>query len=117
MMSSLNLPKPTNNFLFPFVFPSTFFTRNMKAPKHRHTYTNKHTHAHTLTNKLTRTSKHIPFTHTHTRTTKQDMLPSSLGQNKNWVNCSYITGVAKVRPSKDFLRPLCQILDVQLSYL
>jgi len=27
------------------------------------------------------------------------------------------TGVAKVRPSKDFLRPLCQILDAQLSYL
>ncbi len=28
-----------------------------------------------------------------------------------------IAGVAKVRPSKDFLRPLCQILDAQLSYL
>jgi len=30
--------------------------------------------------------------------------------------CS-ITGVAKVRPSKDFLRPLCQILVASLSYL
>jgi hypothetical protein len=35
----------------------------------------------------------------------------------------YRAGVAKVRPagrmraSKDFLRPLCQILDAQLSYL
>jgi len=29
----------------------------------------------------------------------------------------YIAGVAKVRPSKDFLQPLCQILDAQLSYL
>ena len=27
------------------------------------------------------------------------------------------TGVAKVRPSKDFLRPLCQILDPSHSYL
>jgi len=27
-----------------------------------------------------------------------------------------MAGVAKVRPSKDFLRPLCQILDAQLSY-
>ena len=26
-------------------------------------------------------------------------------------------GVAKVRPSRDFLRPLCQILDAQLSNL
>jgi len=26
-------------------------------------------------------------------------------------------GVAKVRPSQDFLQPLCQILDAQLSYL
>jgi len=30
---------------------------------------------------------------------------------------SYIPGVAKVWPSKDFLRLLCQILDAQLSYL
>jgi len=28
-----------------------------------------------------------------------------------------IAGVAKVRPLKDFLRPLCQILDAQLSFL
>ncbi len=26
-------------------------------------------------------------------------------------------GEAKVRPSKDFLRPLCQILDAKLCYL
>ena len=28
----------------------------------------------------------------------------------------YIPGVAKVRPFKDFLRPLCQIFDEQLSF-
>ena len=30
---------------------------------------------------------------------------------------SYSSGVAKVLPSKDFLLPLCEILDAQLSYL
>ena len=30
---------------------------------------------------------------------------------------AYIAGVAKVRPSKDFLPPLCQIWDAQLSCL
>jgi hypothetical protein len=46
-------------------------------------------------------------------------LPSRgrLNLTSDWIIVCYITGVAKVRPSKDFLRPLCQILDAQLSYL
>jgi len=35
-------------------------------------------------------------------------------ERKKWAKPGHyytITGVAKVRPSKDFLRPLCQILD------
>jgi hypothetical protein len=38
-------------------------------------------------------------------------------KEKSWTNERFIEGVAKVRPSKDFLRPLCQILDAQLNYL
>jgi len=46
------------------------------------------------------------------------MFPTRTKSSRNVIDKYFkTTGVAKVRPSKDFQRPLFQILDAQLSYL